>query len=710
MKRSVSGALALAVLAVSGMVGCRSTHPGVACDIVVAVDGDDRNPGTVDRPVRSWTRAQELARQIWSTSPVRSEVRVLFRSGIWQLDAPVVFTPADSPPATGRTVFAAWPGERPVFSAGIRVQGFEVDGEGIWRLQLPEGHRTAEHLFVNGQRAVRARHPSTGAFLLRDVTEHPPSTNRSRQGYTEVRLKFDPQELQPLIQLSPQELQRVDVVVHHKWDHTRRRIVAVDGVSGVVVVTGQAMKPWNPMSRGCLAYFENVPTALDAPGEWSVRADGRLEYRPRPGERPESSEVWLAATPQLLVFEGQPTAKVARIRLEGLTFLYPDYRTPPGGFEPQQAAASIEAAVMADWIEHVELVNLELAHTGAHGIWFRRGCTHSRIEHCHLHDLGGGAVKIGDTAPPRSDAELTHSIVVDNNIFHHGGRHFPCACGVWIGHSASNRVSQNDIGDFYYTGISVGWVWGYGRSVAKANEIAFNHVHHLGMGWLSDMGGIYTLGRSEGTRVHGNWFHHIWAHTYGGWGLYTDEGSTGIVLENNVVHDTKDGSFHQHYGRGNIVRNNILAFSRDAQIRVSRWDDRIPPPTNSGVPEVRVVLERNIVVWDTGQVWHGPWSKLSVEARSNLYWQVGGTPTNFAGHPLSEWQRRGLEVGSRIADPKFADLKNRRFELAPDSPAWELGFRPWPLDRAGVYGDPDWIRRAREAPMPDFSKLPDWSK
>jgi len=242
----------------------------------------------------------------------------------------------------------------------------------------------------------------------------------------------------------------------------------------------------------------------------------------------------------------------------------------------------------------------------------------------------------------------------------------------------------------------VGWRWGYDESAAKRNRIEYNHLHHLGYRILSDMGGVYTLGPSEGTVVRNNIIHDVYAARYGGWGLYPDEGSTGILFENNLVYDVKDGCVHQHYGKENIFRNNIFAFSREGQIALTRAE-----------PHLSFTFEHNLVYWDAGQLLgYAGWKNgAKVRLQDNLYWRAGGKAFDFEGKSWEEWRAQGRDEGSVIADPLFVDPARRDFHLRSGSPAEKIGFKAIDFSKSGVQGDSAWKRLAASIQYPEPYKL-----
>ena len=294
-------------------------------------------------------------------------------------------------------------------------------------------------------------------------------------------------------------------------------------------------------------------------------------------------------------------------------------------------------------------------------------------------------MKIGETSIHDQAADQTGGNEISGCHIHDGGKMFASGIGIWIGQSPSNRILHNLIHDFYYTGISIGWTWGYGPALATNNTVALNHVHHIGVKSdgdgpiLSDMGGIYTLGKQPGTTVRNNLWHDIAGIRYGGWGIYFDEGSSGILAESNVVYRTTHGGFHQHYGETNVFRNNILAFGRDQQIQRTR-----PEPHRS------FSFVTNIVYFDSGTLLTGNWDgDENYRMDGNLYFDARpdakSDQLRIGPCTWEKWQERGHDQHSLVAEPLFVAPRENDFGLQPNSPAFKLGFQPIDLSHVGPY-------------------------
>jgi len=308
-----------------------------------------------------------------------------------------------------------------------------------------------------------------------------------------------------------------------------------------------------------------------------------------------------------------------------------------------------------------------------------------------------GGVKVDGADAAGDPALRTTAVAITDNEIHAIGRVSPSGVGVLVRHAADVEIAHNHIHDTYYTAISAGWVWGYEPSVTNAVRIVKNHIHDVGQGVLSDMGGVYTLGVQPGSVVRGNLVHGVRAAGYGGWAIYPDEGSSHIVIEDNVAFDTSGHVFHQHYGNENTVRNNVFAFGGEGVLALSRG-----PAHNGGRGALAFTLERNVLVSDGKPVIATGLSGNGAEAAArpllsdlNLFWDVSAAPVALGdGHgagkgglrksyDLAGWQALGLDRHSLAADPRFVDVKRRDLALDASSPAFALGFRAIDLSDVG---------------------------
>ena len=663
--------------------------------LYVSPQGDDAWSGSLpqpnedhsDGPLASMIGARDTVRAIKQTADWPSPVRIFFRNGSYPITEPVEFLPEDSGTVDATISYEAFPGETPVIDGGRPVTGWTV-ADGRWTTTIRDVASqdwSFAALWVDDVRRPRARTPNEG---YRHIAGTATPANQA--------FAFQPGDMEPWSNLDD-----VVVEVFHSWATSLHHIASIDTSQHIVSFTGPArwdFGRWDPAQRYIV---HNVYEALDEPGEWYLdRHTGVLTYLPKSEEDPASATVVAPVAKQFIVISGDPASNqfVEHIIFYGITFLHTDWQPGPAGSSAGQAAVDLPAAIEITGGRHIAVDHCRIGHTGTYGLWFRSGTQDSQVVQTEFFDLGGGGVRIGEQQTAASPAKEGGNNRVDNCFIHDGSVILSAAVGVWIGRSSSNSVTHNDIGDLDYTGISVGWSWGYAASTAHDNIIADNHIHHIGRSVLSDMGGIYTLGVSPGTTLEHNEIHDIFSYRsgVGAWGIYLDEGSSNIAVRNNLVYNTKTGGFHQHYGQDNDVSNNIFAFSHECQIRRSREEDHIS-----------FSFTRNIVLYNDAWLLDGTWQNDNFTMDSNLYWDLSGNPILFGCSTMAQWQATGHDTHSVAADPLMSDPYGLDFTLSPQSPALALGFVPFAQDNDdfGLYGNPVWVAlpdaiQRTEEPLP----------
>ena len=96
-------------------------------------------------------------------------VRVSFAAGTYALTAPVEFVAEDSGTEAAPVTYEAAPGAKPLFSGGRIITGWKRGADGIWTASVPEvkaGRWYFEQLWVNGERATRARSPNEFYYYM----------------------------------------------------------------------------------------------------------------------------------------------------------------------------------------------------------------------------------------------------------------------------------------------------------------------------------------------------------------------------------------------------------------------------------------------------------------------------------------------------------------------------------------------------------------
>ncbi|MHB8897374.1 MAG: right-handed parallel beta-helix repeat-containing protein [Thermoguttaceae bacterium] len=669
--------------------------PLSAREFYVSPRGSDSGAGTAAAPFATLERARDAIRQLKGQGPLSEPVTVLLTDGLHLRQQPLVLSPEDSGTEACPVTYTAAPGAKAILSGGRRITGWKQQPNGTWTVEIPEAQKGKWHfrqLYVNEKLCTRARTPNEGFFR---VAGFPEGTPKTVNYHTDCQsFEYAPGDLDP----NWANLDDVEVIVYHFWTDSHLPIRSIDTGKRVVTFKHKAGKVFTDdfTTDGARYIVENVREGLDQPGEWYLdRKTGVVTYRPRPGEDMATAEVIAPVAPALVRLEGRPAERqpVEHIHFANLSLMYTHFELPPGNSNDPQGSASVPAAVVLAGARDCSFERCAIRNLGTSAIEVSAGSSGNRFLQNEISFVAACGFRVDGASAGGSPLLRTRGNTISDNAIHHYGDVYPSAVGILLMNTSENLVEHNDIHHGWYTGVSIGWSWGYQRSAAFGNRVEQNHIHTIGQGLLSDMGAVYTLGVSPGTTIRNNLIHQVEANQYGGWGIYNDEGSTHILIENNVVYNTKFAGYNIHYAKELTVRNNIFALGRLEQLSRGRVE-----------PHHSVYFENNIVYWKEGELFSKNWKDKpyqfhfnptsdrgtrevtsTFEADWNLYFNPTLAPdkVTFNGRSLAQWREEGRDRHSVIADPKFVDAEHFDFRLQPDSPALALGFQPIDLSAVG---------------------------
>ncbi len=606
--------------------------------IYVAPDGDDSADGSIENPLATFAAAKEKAKELGGN------LTVYFRGGEYFIKDTVVFDETDAE----NVVYAAYPGETPVFSGSKPVTGWSettVNGVTAWVADYPYENNTIA--FYKGDKALSTpRYPAEENLLT--VTD--PVYVSSSYG----TLPINPDDI-------PEFSKMDDVFVGlypANWDEYIFPIARLDREAGELDVFG-SVSSYDTNTR---YYFDNVFEALDAPGECYLdTAERKVYYIPQTGDVIDGFTLNAGITKFFI------EAKNADgISFNGLSFTETLNEIIPYKYE--QGGRRLPNLITFTDCDNIVFDSCVFFKIGLPAMAYLGECDKCTVNNCEFYEIAGNVLKLDqtDAGVVPSDFTLTNNLVKGYGQFYH------LCDGIMIGRCHRALIDRNTVSEGYYTTFSIGRTWEHADNWTDNIIITHNHIFNIGTGIVNDMGAIYLLGEQPGTVVAYNLIHDLTDSC----GIYPDQGNSYVRINHNFLYNI-DGAGITMTGSSDdmVVENNIVLFSNCLLNGGVNF-------YGSWLPTAPIFRNNILLAEDIDDEFFG-WGLRSsdmediwpFEQYNNYFFRYSGEyEKNF---PFFD----GMYYDE---DPLFRDPLNGDFTLSEDSPLYDLeNFELWDFFDAG---------------------------
>lgn len=652
------------------------------------------NANKTDGPFKTLERAKQAIRNLKQTNTFNDKVNVNIASGRYYLAQTLNFNLLDSGLPGKEIVWQGDPGAQVSISGGIPIICKKTTAP-FWDCpltKLPDytafnygdrvkGNSPKFQLFVNDENLELARWPDKDWAHIKLPVDY--------------KTAYSAMEPLPVLTGNIKDAQ-VHIFPSSEWYD---QYIGIDSVNQA----GNSIKLSTPTNyklvSGRRFYIQNLPSLLNAPGEWIFDSAAKnIRFIPPIG-----------ITPKVAILSSLPNNLIAD-NLSNVTFKNISFQH------------STVTAVLIRNSNNVVLDKLNINNIGANGVEIKGG-QNVQLSNSKIHHVGANGVFItgGDTNTLQASGHVIH-----NNQIHHIGTVIltdsPAIRVTGVGTKITHNLLEQGGGSAI--------VFGGNDHLIEKNEI-----HHFCL-LAGDCGAIYA-GRdwsSRGNVIRNNYLHDIIGFTItnvdlaknqvvskspsSARGLYLDDGQSGTDISGNIFENAGDYSLQIGGGRDNKIANNYFKTSQVAILVDNRWptfnwtnlkalleaspykttiwQQKYPelaaPMHNYKWPEGNRI-EKNIIV--STKTKNNLLQYLipvdSTVIAENLIWSTTGqgdfTITYLLlelnkkvnGGTWSQWISEGVEQGTMLADPCIT-FSNKKMTTCANSPVNDIGFAPLATD------------------------------
>ena len=661
-------------------------------NIYVSTNGDNASVGDATNPLKNIKKALELS----ALNAGKKPITIWVEDGLYYLPQTLVLQAKNSGSEKYPIQIKAINEGKAILSGGQKLElSWEAHKDGIFKAKVSQDV-IIDQLYVNGQRQRMARFPNAG--VGKNVFD---TWDLNHQRYADP--ENDPMNAKRVATWKNPEGAFIHAMHQALWGDMHW-LVKGKKENGSLELEGgwqnNRPSPMHPRYR----MAENVFEELDVPGEWFYNKNEKtLYYFPTSAQDIHKTEIEIVKLKHLVELNGSKENPIKNINFDGFVFrhaarsfmenkeqlLRSDWTTYRGG------------AFVFNGAEDCSITNCEFDQVGGNSIFVNNYNRRIEIKGCYIHDSGANGIAfVGDpnmvrsplfrygkqdfknmdrTPGPKGDIYPADCLVEDCLITM-TGRDEKQTAPVQISMSYKIRVNHCSIYDVPRSGINIS-EGSFGGHIIENCDI-FNTVLETG-----DHGSFNSWGRDrfwtpdiketdkevkktpdlpKYDMLDKNIIRNSRWRCDHGWDIDLDDGSTWYEIYNNVM---LNGGLKLREGYFRTVTNNVII---NNSFHPHVW-----------YPESGDIFKHNIVfgayrpaAMNRALTVDDKWGK---ELDLNLFATNENDRLKFVVN--------NCDANSIVGDPQFIEAKQMNYQVKDDSPAIQIGFKNFPMDKFGVVSE-----------------------